>query len=64
MCVHRSVYRGYAITLSGADAKWSFRVERIFADLPMLSRPISDGHTSRGTALTDAKQHIDQLLSE
>ena len=51
MCHHRSVYRGYAITLSGAHAKWSFRVERIAADLPMLSRPLSDGHVSCGTAL-------------
>ena len=63
MGTHRSVYRGYAIYLSGAAAKWAFRVERIAVDLPILSHPLSDGHSSWGTALTDAKRQIDRLLS-
>jgi hypothetical protein len=60
---NRTVYRGYAVYVSGADSKWSFRVERAYSDLPILSRPVSDDHRSRSAALAEAKRQIDRLLS-
>jgi hypothetical protein len=59
----RAVYRGYAIYISGADS-WSFRAEPVTADLPILSRSLSQGHASLGRALRKAKRQIDRLLSE
>jgi hypothetical protein len=64
MRVHRAVYRGYAIYVSGVDTSWSFRAEPIFSDLPILSRSTFDGPDSQGTALRAAKRQIDRLLSE
>ena len=61
---NRTVYRGYAVYVSGADLNWSFRVERTCSDLPLLSRPVSDDHHSRGDAFTEARRQIDRLLSE
>ena len=61
---NRTVYRGYAVYVSGADSNWSFRVERTCSDLPLLSRPVSDDHHSRGDAFTEARRQIDRLLSE
>jgi hypothetical protein len=60
---HRAVYRGYAIFVSSAEGKWAFRIERLRSDLPILSKPISEGHASRGEALWTAKRHIDVCLS-
>jgi hypothetical protein len=60
----RSVYRGYAIYVSGGDSSWSFRAGPIKPDLPILPRSVFEGHASRGTALRTAKRQIDRLLSE
>ena len=59
----RSVYRGYAIYVSGGNSSWSFRAEPITADLPILTRAVFEGHASRGTALRTAKRQIDHLVS-
>ena len=60
----RSVYRGYAIHLSGETPAWSFRAEPMRPELPLLGAPVQDGHQSWGKALTTAKRQIDRLLSE
>jgi hypothetical protein len=61
---HRSIYRGYAIYIWGAETNLSFRVDRLAPDLPILSNPVSDGHGSWGSALTGAKREIDRVLSQ
>ena len=58
----RSVYRCFAIYVSGGDSAWSFRAEPITADLPILKRSVFEGHASRGAALRTAKREIDRLL--
>ena len=58
----RSVYRGFAIYVSGGNFVWSFRAEPITADLPILTRSVFEGHASRGAALRTAKREIDRLL--
>lgn len=58
----RTVYRGYAIFISGAVA-WTFRAEPISPDLPILRNPESASYTSRGEALRAAKREIDRLLA-
>ena len=64
MRAHRSVYRGYAIYVSGArDASWSFRVELLTPEFPLLARPVSDGHRSWSKALDGAKREIDLIRS-
>lgn len=60
---HRAVYRGYAIFVFGAIGAWSFRIESLHPDLPILANPLSDGHASRGLALWAAKRQIDRGLS-
>ena len=60
----RAVYRGYAITISGADSLWSCSAEPITPDLPILSRSAFEGHASWGRALRKAKRQIDHLLTE
>jgi hypothetical protein len=60
----RTIYRGYAIHLSGEPLSWSFRAEPIMPDLPIFGRPASDGHASWGKALRKAKRHIDLLLAD
>jgi hypothetical protein len=62
MRAFRTVYRGYAIYLSGADSSWSFHAEPIRPDLPILSECVSNGHRSWGKALRKAKRQIDRLL--
>jgi hypothetical protein len=58
----RSVYRGFAIYVSGRNSTWSFRAEPITADLPILTRSMFEGHPSRGAAWRTAKREIDRLL--
>ena len=58
----RSVYRGYAIYVSGGSSSWSFRAEPITEDLPILTRAVFEGHASRGTALRTAKRQIATVL--
>ena len=58
----RSVYRGFAIYVSGENSVWSFRAEPITADLPILTRAVFEGHASRGAALRAAEREIDRLL--
>jgi hypothetical protein len=58
----RTVYRGYAICITGMGSSWSFRAEPIKPDLPILAYPKSDGHVSWGKALKKAKREIDLLL--
>ena len=60
----RSVYRGYAINVSGENPAWSFRAEPMRPELPLLAAPVQDDHASWGKALASAKRHIDRLLSE
>jgi hypothetical protein len=59
----RSVYRGYAIYVSGGNSSWSFRAEPITEDLPILTRAVFERHASRGMALRTAKRQIDRLVS-
>jgi hypothetical protein len=59
---HRSVYRGYAIYVSGSNSSWSFRAEPIYSDLPILPSASFDGYVSQGAALRTAKQQIDHLF--
>jgi len=61
MRAHRSVYRGYAIYVSGADASWSFRVELLTPEFPLLARPVSDCHRSWSKALEGARREIDGI---
>jgi len=58
----RTVYRGYAICITGVGSSWSFLVEPTRPDLPILANPKSDGHLSWGKALKKAKQQVDLLL--
>jgi hypothetical protein len=58
-----TVYRGYAIYITGVGSSWSFRAEPIKPDLPILPHAASDGHGSWGRALRKAKRQIDLLLS-
>jgi hypothetical protein len=58
----RSVYRGFAVYVSGGNSAWSFRAEPITADLPILTRSVFDGHASQGAALKTAEREIDHLL--
>jgi hypothetical protein len=62
MHVHYTIYRGYSIYLTGADSKWSVRVEPLTPDFPILSRPVSDGYRSWGRAYFQAKRQIDRIL--
>ena len=59
----RSVYRGYAINVSGENPAWSFRAEPMRPELPLLATPLQDGHDSWGKALTRAKKKIDRHLT-
>ena len=59
----RTVYRGYAIYIWGADSSWSSRAESIRSDVPILASPTSEGHASWGRALRRAKSEIDRVLS-
>ena len=60
---HRSVYRGYAIYLSGLDSTWSFRVEPLTPEFPLLRQPAFGNHSSWGRALRTAKREIDRVLA-
>ena len=62
MHMHPTIYRGFAVYLSGADSDWSFRVERLKPDVPLLAHPVSEGHSSWGQALRRAKREIDRIL--
>ena len=48
MHMHPTIYRGFAVYLSGADSDWSFRVERLKPDVPLLAHPVSEGHSRGG----------------
>jgi hypothetical protein len=63
MYVHRTIYKGYSISLAGADSNWSFRIERLTPEFPLLSHPLSEGHRSWGRALSSAKREIDRIVS-
>ena len=63
MHVHQSIYRGYAIYLSGADLTWSVRVEPLTPEYPILSQPLSKGHRSWGRAYSKARREIDRILA-
>ena len=56
---YRTIYRGYAIYVSGA---WSFRAEPKRPDLPILTWPTGEGYRLRGAALYSAKREIDRPL--
>ena len=60
----RTIYRGYAIHVSGETPTWSFRAEPMGPHLPLPANPVQDGQDSSGNALTSAKRQIDRLLSE
>jgi hypothetical protein len=64
MPAFRSVYRGYAIFISGLPLRWASRTEPLTPDLPIVSFPASGGHTSWGKALSKAKREVDRLLDE
>ena len=59
---HRAVYRGYAIYLSGSDLSWSYRIEPLTPDFPLLRQPAIGGHSSWGRALRIAKRETDRIL--
>ena len=63
MYVHRTIYKGYSISLAGADLNRSFRIERLTPEFPLLSRPLSEGHRSWGRALSSPKREIDRIVS-
>lgn len=63
MFKHRAVYRSYAIYLSGADETWSFRIEPLTPEFPLLRQPALGGHRSWGRALRTAKREVDRILA-
>ena len=58
---HRAVYRGYAIYLSGLDLAWSYRIEPLTPEFPILRQPKIAGHSSWGRALRVAKREVDRI---
>ncbi len=59
---HHSVYRGYAISISGMDSAWTFSAEPIDPGLPILPHSADGGHNSQDAALIEAQRQIDRLF--
>jgi hypothetical protein len=59
---YRTIYRGYAIYVSGGNCSWSFRAEPKRPDPPIMTWPTGEGYRLQGAALYSAKREIDRLL--
>jgi hypothetical protein len=63
MYAHRSVYKGYAIHVSGGDSAWAVRIESLAPEFPLAPVPLSHGHRSLESAHQEAKREIDCILA-
>ena len=56
---HRAVYRGY----SGVDSAWSYRIEPLTPEFPILRQPKIGGFSSWARALRVAKREVDRIIA-